>query len=388
MKLSVIVPVYNMAADDKLKHCLDSLVGQTMPDGEIEIIAVDDCSTDESYDIMRGYAQDHPGRFIALSSTVNLHQGGAKNIGLAYARGEWIGFIDADDWVVPDYYERMLKLAEETGADMVGCDYSLVDEYTFTPGQIVHNNTPEQTGVMDEDRYRRLLVDTGSLVVKIYRRYIVLGDDDRGPQELPAVVAVSEQPAGDVLPEQPAADAPVTVVSDFPGRLDVFPEDIFYEDNAVSNTWMLRCRHFEYIPEPLYFYYQHDTSTVHTISRKNLEDRIEAGRLLLDEARDEGYIDTYHPEIEFLYTVLFYVNTLFSAMPKRMHIEDCYSFTRKLAREMKSEFPDFRKNAYYLDRIHPEERKLIGMQMHSHLLFYVYYRLLWWYRDLRSGKRN
>ena len=366
-----------MAADDKLMHCLDSLVGQTLPDGEIEIIAVDDCSTDDSYDIMCGYAREYPERFIALSNTSNLHQGGAKNIGLTYARGEWIGFIDADDWIVPDYYERMLRLAEETGADMVGCDYSLVDEYTFTPGQIVHNNTLEQTGVMNEDRYRKLLVDTGSLVVKIYRRYIVLGDNDRGPQELPPADAPSEQHS---------SVAPVTIVSDFPGRLDVFPEDIFYEDNAVSNTWMLRCRHFEYIPEPLYFYYQHDTSTVHTISRKNLEDRIEAGRLLLDEARDEGYIDTYHPEIEFLYTVLFYVNTLFSAMPKRMHIEDCYSFTRKLAREMKSEFPDFRKNSYYLDRIHPEERKLIGMQMHSHLLFYVYYRLLWWYRDLRSGK--
>ena len=365
MKLSVIVPVYNMAADDKLTHCLDSLVGQTMPDGEIEIIAVDDCSTDESYEIMCGYARKHPGRFIALSSTSNLHQGGAKNIGLAFARGEWIGFIDADDWVVPDYYERMLKLAEDTGADMVGCDYSLVNEYTFTPGQIVHNNTPEQTGEMDEERYRRLLVDTGSLVVKIYRRYIVLGDDDRGPQELP-----------------------VTVVSDFPGRLDIFPEDIFYEDNAVSNTWMLRCRHFEYIPEPLYFYYQHDASTVHTISLKNLHDRIEAGRLLLDEARDEGYIDTYHPEIEFLYTVLFYVNTLFSAMPKRMHIEGCYSFTRKLAREMKSEFPGFQKNSYYLERIHPEELRLIRMQMICHPLFYAYYRLLWWYRDLMSRRRK
>lgn len=378
MKLSVIVPVYNMASDDKLKHCLDSLVAQTLSDGEIEIIAVDDCSTDDSYAIMCEYAREYPDRFMALSSTTNLHQGGAKNIGLTYAKGEWIGFIDADDWIVPDYYERMLKLADDTGADMVGCDYSLVNEYTFTPGQIVHNNTPEQTGVMDEDRYRKLLVDTGSLVVKIYRRYIVLGEDDPGPQDLSEIEAMPESDAA-------AGDTSAAgCVSDFPGRLGIFPEDIFYEDNAVSNTWMLRCRHFEYIPEPLYFYYQHDSSTVHTISRKNLNDRIEAGRMLLDEARDEGYIETYHSEVEFLYTVLFYVNTLFSAMPKRMHIEDCYKFTRKLAREMKSEFPEFQKNPYYLERIHPEERKLIRMQMHSQLFFYTYYRLLWWYRDKRK----
>ncbi len=106
--------------------------------------------------------------------------------------------------------------------------------------------------------------------------------------------------------------------------------------------------------------------------------------MLLDEARDEGYIETYHSEVEFLYTVLFYVNTLFSAMPKRMNIEDCYTFTRKLAREMKSEFPEFQKNPYYLERIHPEERKLIRMQMHYQLIFYTYYRLLWWYRDKRK----
>ena len=363
MKISVIVPVYNMASDDKLRHCLDSLIAQTLPDGEIEIIAVNDCSTDDSLEIMKKYESENPGRFIALSCPRNLHQGGAKNIGLTYARGEWIGFIDADDWVVPDYYERMLTLAEETGADMVGCDYCLVDEYTFEPGKTVHNNTPEQTGILDADRYKKLLVDTGSLVVKIYRRYIVLGENDPGPK-------------------------PIGEDTDHEDRLHIFPEDIFYEDNAVSNSWMLRAGHFEYIPEPLYFYYQHDSSTVHTVTKKNLEDRIDAGRMMLEEARAGGYINKYHDEVEFLYTVLFYVNTLFSAMPKRMNIEGCYKFTKLLADEMRKSFPEFQNNAYYLERIHPEERKLIGMQMKSQPLFYAYYRLLWFYRDLRSGRNK
>ena len=345
MKLSVIVPVYNMAGDDKLKHCLDSLVNQTLKDGEIEIIAVDDCSTDNSLEIMRDYESNYPGRFVALHSNVNHHQGGAKNLGLKKAEGDWIGFIDADDWVVPDYYERLLKKAEETGADMVGCDYSLVDHYTFTPGQIVHNNTLDQTGNMTDDKYRRLLLDTGSLVVKIYKRYIVLGDEKQEK---------------------------------------IFPEDIFYEDNAVSNTWMMRVKHFEYIQEPLYFYYQHDTSTVHTISKKNLEDRMTAGRQILREAQEHGYLDRFRDEIEFQFTVLFYVNTLFSAMPKEQHISGCYEFTGQMGREMKQAFPDFQKNPYYLERVHPEEKKLIGMQMKSHLLFYIYYRLLWFYRGIRK----
>ncbi len=368
MRLSVVVPVYNMAGEDKLKHCLDSLVNQTLPDGEIEIIAVDDYSTDDSFSLMQNYEREYPGRFVAIHSPVNHHQGGAKNIGLGVATGEWIGFIDADDWVVPDYYERLLKKAEDTGADMVGCDYSLVDKYTFKPGKVVNNNTPEQTGVMNEDKYRKLLLDTGSLVVKIYKRNIVLGEKESFHGYKSAAQYISSHSAEEVLNK----------------KKDIFPEDIFYEDNAVSNTWMLRVKHFEYIEEPLYFYYQHDSSTVHTISKKNLEDRMTAGRQILKEAVDNNYLETYRPEIEFMYTVLFYVNTLFSAMPREQHIENCYSFTKQMGDEIKETFPDFQNNSYYLDRIHPEEKKLIGMQMKSHFIFYMYYRLLWFYRNLRK----
>ncbi len=349
MKLSVIVPVYNMAAEDKLTFCLDSLVGQTLPSGTYEIIAVDDCSTDNSYEIMKQYQQRYPDRFIALHSDVNLHQGGAKNIGLATAKGEWIGFIDSDDWVTPDYYEKLLKKAEDTGADMVGCDYNLTGEHSFKVGQVVHNNSSDQTGVMDHERYRKLIIETGSLVVKIYRRQIILGDYKPGTAD----------------------------------KVDIFPENIFYEDNAVSNTWMTRSKHFEYIQEPLYYYYQHDSSTVHSISRKNLEDRMVAGRLLVKSARDNGYFEDYRNEIEFQYTVLFYINTLFSAMPRKYRVKGCYSFTKALGKEMKETFPDFQKNPYYIEKINPEEKKLIGFQMKSHLFFYVYYRLLWFYRDLR-----
>jgi glycosyltransferase involved in cell wall biosynthesis len=348
MRLSVIVPVYNMAAGDKLKWCLDSLVGQTLPAGSYEIIAVDDCSTDESPAILDRYAAAFPDRFTALHSPENHHQGGAKNIGLSRARGEWIGFIDADDWVTPDYYEKLLAKADATGADMVGCDYCLTYEHSWKTGRIVHNNTPEQTGVMDTAKYRKLLMDTGSLVVKIYRRGIIYGKQDDGAFHR------------------------------------FFPEDIFYEDNAVSNTWMLRVKHFEYLQEPLYYYYQHDASTVHTITRKNLEDRRVSGRMILSEAEEQGYFEQYRPELEFMFTALFYVNTLFSAMPRKNRFPGCYAFTASLADEMKAAFPDFQKNRYYQERIHPEEKKLIAMQMRSQLLFYVYYRALWCYRDLRK----
>lgn len=338
MKLSIIVPVYNMAADGKLQYCLESLVHQTITD--YEIIAVDDCSTDSSMDILSSYEQQYPDKFHAVHSQVNRKQGGAKNIGLDLAKGEWIGFIDSDDWITPDFYERLIRLGEETGADMVGCDYSLTYEHSMKVGQIEHNNKKEQTGVLNEEKYKSLLVDGGSLVVKAYRREIII---------------------------------------DHPGR---FPEGIFYEDNALGNSWMLRAKHFEYIEEPLYYYYQHNTSTVHTVTQTRCEDRMEAGRIMLKEAVQYGYLEKYHAEIEFEYTILFYVNTLFSYMQKVRPVK--YGFVKKLGDEMKRSFPHFQENSYYRERVHEEEKKLIRIQMGSTLMFIIYYKLLWAYRDFRK----
>ena len=215
------------------------------------------------------------------------------------------------------------------------------------PGECSHHIAP--TGVDPAIQVGYLLIkDTGSLVVKIYKRYIIFGEQDNGAFQ------------------------------------KIFPEDMFYEDNAISNTWMLRVKHFEYIAEPLYYYYQHAESTVHTISEKNLQDRITAGRMLLTQARTYGYLETYRLEIEFMYTVLFYINTLFSAMPKASNIHKCYKFCRDLGKEMKETFPAFQDNPYYQQRIHPEEKKLIAMHMHSHLKVYGSYRLLWFYRGLRK----
>ena len=112
MKLSVIVPVYNMAAEGKLQFCLDSLVNQTIPD--YEILAVDDASTDASPEILQEYAQKYPEKLRVLTHMVNKRQGGAKNTGLKAAVGEWVGFIDSDDWVTPDYYEKLLNLHTDT----------------------------------------------------------------------------------------------------------------------------------------------------------------------------------------------------------------------------------------------------------------------------------
>lgn len=114
-QISVIIPVYNIA--HHLEQCLDSVAGQTLTD--IEIICVDDGSTDSSPEILARYgARDS--RFQIITQA-NAGPGAARNAGLARANGEYIIFLDSDDWFAPDFLEQMLQRAREAGADVTIC---------------------------------------------------------------------------------------------------------------------------------------------------------------------------------------------------------------------------------------------------------------------------
>lgn len=113
--MSVIIPVYNIEAH--LRQCLDSVAGQTLKD--IEIICVDDGSTDASPLILAEYAVKDS-RFQILTQE-NAGPGSARNAGLEQARGEFLIFLDSDDWFEPDFLEQILRRAQKTGADVTIC---------------------------------------------------------------------------------------------------------------------------------------------------------------------------------------------------------------------------------------------------------------------------
>lgn len=339
MRLSVIVPVYNMAADGKLEFCLDSLVNQTIDD--YEIIAVNDASTDNSLEILKGYEQKYPGKVKVITYPVNRRQGGARNEGLKAAEGEWIGFIDSDDWVSPDYYEKLLKKAEETGADLVGCDYSLVSEHTFEVGRIVENNTADQTGILDLEKHKKLLIRPGSMVIKVYKGSVIRDNELR------------------------------------------FPEGILYEDNCAGSLWQLYFTRFERVEEPLYYYYQHGESTVHRITESRCRDRLKAEEIFYEECEKRGFLKQYYKEIEYRFTELGYVITLFSYLQGTKH--PTLSFVRELREAVEKRFPNFENNDYYRQLTPPDEQTLIAMQGKSHVKFYWYYRLQLFVRRLKKG---
>ena len=210
MKLSIIVPVYNVLP--YIRPCLDSLVGQTMED--YELILIDDGSTDGTAQVLAEYAARYPERII-LKRVENGGQGRARNIAIDVARGDYLGFIDSDDWIDPSMYEKLCKRAEETGADVAVCDWLI--KYSDGREQVLSAKV--------QDHW---LAASGSACNKIFRRSLV----------------------GDTR----------------------FPEGLWYEDFYFSAMMLLKAKGIAYLEEPLYMYRQSQSSTMrNNNSAKNLD---------------------------------------------------------------------------------------------------------------------
>ena len=114
--VSVIIPLYN--AEKYVGDCLDSILGQTLQN--FEVIVVDDCSTDNSYAIVESYLEKFGGRLTLLKTKQNLGNAGytARNKGLSFSRGEYVWFMDADDFIAQTALEELYTTAKEVDADV------------------------------------------------------------------------------------------------------------------------------------------------------------------------------------------------------------------------------------------------------------------------------
>jgi glycosyltransferase involved in cell wall biosynthesis len=331
-----------MAHDGILEFCLDSLLHQTISD--YEIIAVDDKSTDDSLKVLRELEEKNPGIIRVIASENTRRPGGAKNLGLRAAKGEWLGFVDSDDWVSPDYYEKLLKKAEETGADIVGCNINLTSEHSFQVGEVIRNNEDLPTGVLGPKEYAKLILDPGSMVTKIYRRKIFI---DNGLW---------------------------------------FPEYVFHEDSCLGPLTMLCCKHFEYVDEPNYYRYQKSDSATYHVSRQKFDDRMDTMVYFIEECWKREYLQEFPEEIEYRFTEQFYINTLFDYMTGVPFFKKKLSFLRLLREGILNCFPDYENNTYFMEKQDEEVKKLTQIHCKSPFRFFWYYEARAAYRKLFGRK--
>ncbi len=222
--ISVIVPVYN--TEKYLERCIDSLLEQTYSD--LEIICVNDGSSDSSGDILEQLAKKDK-----RVKVIQLHRQGvsvARNTALEYAHGEYIGFVDSDDYVAPDYYEKLKGPFENNEVDMTTCTY-----YMDFDGEI--KTCPNQKEVPDYP-----------MSLEEFMPYMYTRDMYKGVAGYLWTRLVKK----DVLKNEDGS-LKIMFHNEFGGADDI----VFVAQMSAQ------CRKMQYVDKPLYYYFQRDNSIVH-----------------------------------------------------------------------------------------------------------------------------
>lgn len=168
-KISVIVPVYKV--EEFLPQCLDSILAQTLT--ELEIICVNDGSPDNSLKILEEYAKKD--KRIVIINQKNAGLSSARNTGIKAATGEYIGFVDSDDWIEPDFYHNLYQAAKEHNADIVGTGFYSVKNNKKKLSYFV---TETKTALTPEEKFKIFKMPKHNFVWnKIYKKDMICKQD-------------------------------------------------------------------------------------------------------------------------------------------------------------------------------------------------------------------
>ncbi|MCM1154686.1 MAG: glycosyltransferase family 2 protein [Roseburia sp.] len=313
-KVSVVIPCYNVS--EYLDRCMEHILGQTIGLENIEIILVDDASTDDgaTLHLIMEYEQKFPETIIAIPLEQNMRQGGARNVGISYAGGEYLMFCDADDWLTLDAMEILYRTAKEYQADVVEYLMQKVDTYTdIVPGET------EEYGVyladMANEEYRRkmLMVSAKDFSLgcmrKLYRNSMIQDNHIRFAEHL--------------IFEEPSFTLPVRL----------------YEKVHIC------------IDKVLYFYFQSPNSTMRGKARSWDDRKFDNAKVwigLMDDLAARGFLQKYYAELECMFYDWGFGQSI------KMLLQQGYTLTKDEMRFFKEImlqlFPEVRTNTYVRER--------------------------------------
>jgi len=300
-KLSVIVPVYN--AEKTIVRCVDSLLNQTLQD--MEVIIVDDHGQDNSIQIIENHIAEHPkkNRFRFAKTTSNSGPGPARNLGLQIAQGEYVAFVDSDDWVEKGMYSTLYEEATQHSADLCYCSAVWEDPKKYK--QRILSNVSVKSGLFFDETKRYFLSRFRSYFwFYIFRREIINKHNITFPPEKAA-------------------------------------EDVYFLTCNILYAERIAC-----VDKPMYHYTYDSNSLSRFQNEKRYLDKLSAFRRLFDFAKTHNFYDKYKQELEFVYFKKAYLSAVINYMmnTKRPKV--------KVLREIYHEFtevcPDYTKGRLIL----------------------------------------
>lgn len=273
--ISVIVPVYNV--EKYLQRCLDSILRQTYTN--LEIIVINNCSTDNSYAIAKSYAAKDKRIILIDSPEKGLSK--ARNKGISLAKGAYIGFIDSDDWISESYYEQLLSRLLETDADIAYASILYVEKKETYP--LCQHKDGILTSFEEMINYQ----NNGSVWSKLFRRSLLIDEKNH--------------------------------------IKTYFPIDLHWEDAEFLVKTLSVTKKMVLVPQATYFYRQHALSIMHNKCNeaKNRKDRLAIASNIYNYFKQSGKLKT--EVINYILHVIFDKNLLSTDIEYRKNIEDCLS---------------------------------------------------------------
>lgn len=302
-KISVIIPCYNV--EEYVDACMESIVNQTIGIENMEIILVNDASTDHTLDHLMEWEKKYEENVMVITYDENLRQGGARNAGLQYAQGEYISFIDSDDWIELDTYEQLYTIAKQGDYDCVkgkmeqNRDESDVHTYNqISENQEYHFEKKGQYYVSDTPMVGNIGI-YGGIVTGIYKRNIIIENQIW------------------------------------------FPERLAYEDNYWGSIVSLFLKDVYILDKVIYHYRFNPHSTLTTKNQLYQLDRLDIELAIVDAYKELGAYEDFKESLEAGFIERFYVNTLYIIFTRFDYIPDIFDFMKEKVWEY---FPDFNEN--------------------------------------------
>jgi len=323
--LSVIIPVYN--AENYIQKCIESLLTQTLPD--IEIIVVDDKGPDRSMDVVRQIKETHP-RGQAITLLEMGHNSGAaaaRNYGLQNAHGEYVAFVDSDDWCEPNMYESLYSKAKDDDCDW--CYGHAIKEYP--DGRKTTLKQPEMpSGILTPEIRKEMLSRfVACFWTSIYKR-------------------------------------------DFLVRNQIlFPPYRFSEDSFFVWMVVMHAQRFAVVNKTFYHYIVQPNSVSNLYDGTKHQQKIDVFTLLIHRLKEEHLYTPYQMELDYLYIKKgFFIPLSICAINTRSHL------SKQLApifHSINNLIPDYTRNPYFKKNL--PIRFLVTLAKHFPSLFRMAMRL-------------
>ena len=306
-KISVIIPCYN--AENCIDICIEKLASQSIGMDAMEIIMVDDCSTDGTLAKLKSIESQYPESVMLIPLGRNVRQGAARNIALQYASADYIAFLDADDALHPKAFEKLLRTARENDSDVV----SFLCTNTHTLGEI---NSETRSGrknlsiTIADKNIRRMFIMSDAVTLgcwnKLYRRSVINGHELR------------------------------------------FAEGVLLEEPLFTFPLYFYINKFSMLNEYLYNYYQNPQGTCRNLfyDTEHQYDNVKVQYELLLDLERRGLLEEFHDEIEIKIVDCYYYQSIFNMFTINRELD--LKILKDMQETMLTYFPNVKSNPYLM----------------------------------------